>query len=301
MMKSHKHFRDPAVRDLAWAIGSAPLLYDPVKKSGLNIIDYQWIDERYYRHLDWLEELDSAPTRLHQFLDNEHIELVGKRFESLIKFWLSDHPDFELLCANIQFFEDKKTVGEIDFIVRDTWTDEIFQLEIACKYYFAHSASADWNEWWGPNHQDKLALKMQKFHAQTALLKSKQGKEVIKTLGYKNIPSAILLKGYLFFPFNQLGTYPSPHLAYKKHASGWFVKRENLGPFQSPTSQWVVLPKQYWLAPYHSENNTLPIINGEELFLQANASNSERAILVAQVLQDENGFFYELNRGLITR
>lgn len=301
MPKSPVHFRHPLVRDLAWAIGSAPLLEDPQKKSGLNFIDPEWMNDRFDRHLPWLQQQDQHPTLLEKFLESEHIELVGKRFEALIKFWLTHHPDFELKAANIQFSNNEKTIGEIDFIVYDKWTEELFQMETACKYYYAHTSSADWNEWWGPNHQDRLGLKVQKFKSQTALLKTAQGRQICSSIGAEKIPSAVFLKGYLFYPFNQLGQYISPHLTNKKHNSGWFVKRDALLQFKGEIPQWVILPKSHWLAPYHSENNSLDIISGDTLFVQLHDKKNERATLIAQVKQDENGFWNELNRGLVLR
>jgi hypothetical protein len=299
MLNKTPHFRHPAVRDLAWVIGSTPMLDDPNKKSGLNLIDNQWVEDRFTRHLDWIYKQDEDPTQLMNYLANEHIELVGKRFEALMKYWFTHHPDFQLLLSNIQVKQQERTLGEIDFILKDHWSEETYHLEIACKYYYAHAPSADWNEWWGPNHQDRLALKMQKFHAQTGLLRTAEGRAVMRSHGLKRMPSAVLLKGYLFFPYNQLGAYPAPHLAFKRHNSGWYVHRNDLAIFKGDTPQWVILPRAHWLAPYHSENNPLPILTGSEMYELIHDKDQDRASLVAQITPADNGEFREINRGIV--
>lgn len=301
MLNKSVHFRHPSVRDLAWVIGSVPLLDDPDKKTGLNLIDNQWVEDRFERHLSWLAEIDREPASLLHFLNSESTVLVGKHFEALLKFWFTHHPDFGLKASHVQLQDEQRTLGEIDFIVSDHWTGETFQLEAACKYYYAHTASSDWNEWWGPNHQDRLALKMQKFHVQTKLLRTAEGKTLLRNWGMKNLPSVVLLKGYLFYPFQALGKYPFPHLVHKKHNAGWYISKSDIGHFRNTPMQWVILPRTHRLAPYHSENNPLEILDGEALYHKVNGQSQEKTWLIAQLASDENGFFKEQSRGMVVQ
>lgn len=292
-------FAHPQVRDLAWAIGSSVLLEDPYKKLAINIIDNQWVEDRITRHWEWLKEIDRYPQILDQFLEKKSTALIGKYFEALLEFWFTHHTDFELVLANAQIKESHATLGEIDFIIRDSYSEELYHLEVACKYYYSHKESNNWNEWWGPNHQDRLSIKMDKFKQQVALLKLKTAKELLLSLGLKAVPSAVLLKGYFFYPFQNLQHTISPRLSAPHHNAGWFAHLNDLPLLAQTGKQWCVLPKNKWLAPYYSKNNELPILSGKDMVEQLFSEREYTTKLIAQVLQDDDGCWQENSRALI--
>jgi hypothetical protein len=65
------------------------------------------------------------------------------------------------LYENIQVIEDKKTIGEIDFIIEDKNTKQVIHMELAYKFYlFDPSISSEpINNWIGPNRDDSLQEK----------------------------------------------------------------------------------------------------------------------------------------------
>jgi uncharacterized protein len=291
--RSLPHFHHPEVRNLAWAIGSVPLLNDPDNRTRLNLLDDEWMLDRFTRHLPWLHELDENPSRLEAFLLSEETNLVGKKFEALLKFWFSNSPWFELKASNIQVVQDGRTIGEMDFIVFDKYSDELLHLEAACKYYYSRSGQSNWSDWWGPNHADRLELKMGKFKTQTKLSKTSEGKSALTDLNITNPTPVVFLKGYFFYPFNALGAASKPYLSHPHHQAGWFLNQHQLETFKNSPQQWVILPKTHWISGYHHENNKLPVLNGNELISEAIHS---KALLISQIQEGA-----EISRGLIIR
>ncbi|MEZ4799053.1 MAG: DUF1853 family protein [Flavobacteriales bacterium] len=264
------------------------------------MLDEEWMQDRFQRDLEWFKALDSNPADLHEFLNNRATRLVGKKFEALLEFWFSKSPWFELVATNVQFHSGDGTRGEADFLVRDLYSEEFLHIEVACKYYWSSSNSSDWYSMIGPNKQDRLGLKMQKFKRQTKLFQTAEGKAFLLSNGLPSPISVVWLKGYFFYAFYELGGAVFPKLANKHHHAGWFVFVDQLEAFQNTPKQWVVLPRTHWISPYHSQGNELPILTGQELFLEVrDAINvNSKAVLVAQLEEDRFGM-REVSRGLV--
>lgn len=291
--RSLPHFHHPEVRNLAWALGSVPLLSDPNNTTRLNLLDDEWMLDRFTRHLPWLYELDENPSELEAFLLSEETNLVGKKFEALLKFWFSNSPWFELKASNVQVIKEGRTIGEMDFIVFDKYSDELLHIEAACKYYYSRGGQSTWSDWWGPNHADRLDIKMEKFKAQTKLSKTPEGIAALHALKIGKPTSVVFLKGYFFYPFNGLGATTKPHLSHPNHQAGWFLNQNQLESFRNSPQQWAILPKSHWISPYNDENNKLPVLDGNELISEAIRS---KALLISQIQEGA-----ETTRGLIIR
>jgi len=96
----HDSLRDPAVRDLAWVIGS--LVY------WMNLASMRTRGGRYLvSHAiktcaQWLATLDIEPRSLHDFIAS--VQLVAwQYFESLIAFLLAHIPDTQIIATNCRF------------------------------------------------------------------------------------------------------------------------------------------------------------------------------------------------------
>src|SRR5690606_35802865 len=60
---------------------------------------------------------------------------LGKYAESLLNIYFKNCKEFELLANNIQLIKENKTIGEIDFLLKDLIKEEYIHLEFALKYY----------------------------------------------------------------------------------------------------------------------------------------------------------------------
>ncbi|MBL0314825.1 MAG: DUF1853 family protein [Flavobacteriales bacterium] len=195
LLKALPVFHDPDVAALSWAIASAPLVKENCGE--LPIIDEEWCDQQLELHLDWLKQLDSDPSPLKNFIQDDDAKLLGKRFESLLAFWFEQSPHFELIGRNIRF-ENSGASGEADFLIRDLIDGELIHLEAACKYYIGLPYSPKRNTWVGPNGIDSLQLKLEKLRKQVNLFRTTPGKKFLEEHGLEIPGRAVLLKGYFF-------------------------------------------------------------------------------------------------------
>ena len=102
----------------------------------------------------------------HQEFDTHsiHSELtgpIGKLSEAAFMNSLANSSDYEVLGQSIQIQGKERTLGELDFLIRDT-SERICHIEFVSKYYLY----IPWMEgdtlghWIGPNFKDRLSFKL---------------------------------------------------------------------------------------------------------------------------------------------
>jgi uncharacterized protein len=197
-------FRQPAVRDLAFALASPPLLsHWPTGLAPRHVVelpDYQFWQSHFQRYLPRLRALDDDPAELNQALDQLSSSRLGIRFEALLSFWLNDHSsdwhDFALLAKNIQLKDDKQTIGEVDFIIENKLTQKIEHWELSLKFYLGEGLLQP-NQWRGLNDRDTFGRKIKHtIHKQFNVEQIDLPLFGIKTITKR----CAIFKGRLFYP-----------------------------------------------------------------------------------------------------
>ncbi|NNP67786.1 DUF1853 family protein [Acinetobacter sp. Ac_5812] len=161
-------FNNPIVRHLAFCIASPSILAEIPNE--LNVkhhfeLHHDSIWHTHYQNYEQrLKQLDQQPQPLIDFLAQLKSTRLGLRFENLLWFWLLDddyHP-YQLLGHSIQKIAGAVTLGELDFVVLHTRTNEIEHWEVALKYYLGEN-ELDLAQWYGLNREDTLQRKLKHF------------------------------------------------------------------------------------------------------------------------------------------
>lgn len=291
-------FEDHHVSDLAWIIGSPPLMQAQALGDAHFLIDEEWCDAQWRLHLDWIRELDENPNDLHNWLDLHSEKFLGKRFEVLLWFWFEKSPYFELAVHGVQLKDGLNTSGEIDFIVFDIINQEWLHLEVACKYYLGAIKSAQWTQWIGPNAHDTLDLKMNKLRKQLDFASSIEVRTFLQEKKLETPRSIGFVKGYFFHHFSLMGQGVSPENAHRHYASGWYVRVDESGVFASELAQWLILPKEYWMSPYCNKTLFGDLLSGIAMIEHFRETPIRKGQLVLQVHKDGD-WWKEVSRGFV--
>lgn len=189
--------KQPQVRQLAFCIGSPNILQSIPADLNLHF-SFQFHDNKIWEdHIKtyWprLQYLDQHPEALLNFLQKLKSTRLGLRFEMFIWFWLLDHAyhPYELLGHSIQKIDGRKTVGELDFVLRNTTTAEIEHWEIALKYYLAEG-DFSLPYWYGLNRSDTLSRKLNHFTQKQFQFEDALGQNIQRRF--------CILKGQLYLP-----------------------------------------------------------------------------------------------------
>jgi len=243
------NFRQTAVRDLAFALASPPLLCqwptEFIPQRTIELPDHQFWQSHYQRYLPRLRALDDDPTELNQSLAKLSSSRLGIRFEALLSFWLNDHSnhwhDFELLAKNIQLKDEKRTIGEVDFIIENKLTHEIEHWELSLKFYLGEGALQPY-EWRGLNDRDTFGRKIK----HTLQKQFNVDRIHLPELGEKTINKRVaIFKGRLFYPDQVLDSA-------KESLANWLHPDHLQGTwgYQLPSEiNWRRAARREWLTP----------------------------------------------------
>ena len=238
-------YANDAVRDLAWTLFSPALCVPP--STDFEAPENDWFHARDVR--DWLADLDRTPAILQDTIRRCPTRSVGHYFETLFRFFIEHGPRYELLAHNLQVHDDKRTIGSMDFIVRDQHGC-VEHWEIAVKFYLGASKAARWSSWIGPNQRDRLDIKVERMRDhQLPLSKTLAGQARLQSDGIPSVDRHRgLIRGILFAPLRHPCMAPMPELI---DPQGLWIPCTELDIFlrQKPLARWHRRVKPDWLAP----------------------------------------------------
>jgi hypothetical protein len=215
---------------------------------------------------------------------------LGHLAEKIISELIKASTNYKVLYENIQVIEDKKTIGEIDFIIEDTNTKQVIHMELAYKFYlFDPSISPEpINNWIGPNRNDSLQEKLQKLKTtQFPLLYHNLTKSKFNTIAIDEVSQALCLLVSLFIPYKYKGRFSS---TYEKAIKGYYVSLETFISLDDPEKNYYIPFKKEWgMDP--SESDIWTDFSGIEK--QVNTSITEKqAPLCWQKYKDSYSAFF---------
>lgn len=218
--------------DLDWIINSPSLFTDPIVLNASN--------------LKGLTSLPSISSPYH--LSNR----LGFYYQWLWKQVIEQSARYDLIAEEIQINSEGRTVGAIDFIVKEKNSKHLEHWEIAIKFYLYYQG-----KWLGPNNNDRLDLKIDKMlNHQLKLTASEAFKEQCDYSD--NIEPKMLVQGRLYtnpFTTEELPTHCSSLALNTQRIKGnWCFEhqfhliKERL--YLLDKSQWVTGLKQPSILPF---------------------------------------------------
>lgn len=263
-------YKNHEVRDLAWACFEPPLMHSryladddfEVNNCGLELTAAR---------KNWLLTLDRNPDHLREHIAKTRSHRLGIYFEGLWHYFLQQDEDIDLVAHNLPIRMNGKTLGEFDCLYYCHRRQRHFHLELAVKYFLSNrsvtsgNTQSQWHEWWGPECQDRLDLKIRHLvDRQIRLGDLPPAREEISRLGINDLHREIEIKGYLFQSLNDPLSMP-PGYNQTRPACNWvhLTKLENLTSVLRDAC-FRVLPKLEWLSPSQLTEEE-PVLSGPDL------------------------------------
>lgn len=301
-------FSTPQVRDLAWVLGSPPVL-NPARSrtaSGRPVhwLNVTWCSAMLEASHSWLCELDRAPAPLLSALSDRDSRL-GRYFENLLGFWLAwpENPFYRLVHRGLAVCSQRRTLGELDFLVEDLRSGRLQHWEVAVKFYLGTACGGDYHHWLGPALKDRLDLKVQRLlHHQLDLVVTPEGAGLMRYLNLPPPDPVCLLKGRLFYPPDADRRTWAPTGASPDHLAGWWMSADDfLTRYGArPDLQWVRLPREHWLTTL-DDRVTIRDPQGAAAFVERLIQSPDnRAVAVVGIAATPGANHTEITRGFIT-
>ncbi len=297
-------WRSAVVRDLAWAIGSPPLVAFP--QAADTWADSSWYQEQLAGFWPVLKQLDEDPAFPGEAFRSRRDKRLGAWFESLLGEWLARDERYDLLARNLAIRQPRKgggreTVGELDFVVRDLARDRVEHWEVAVKFYLGYLPGTGDHVWVGPGLKDRLDIKLDRLRKhQLAVPQLPGAQSILKERGFKLQGSRAIMKGRLFYPLG--AGFAPPRQAAHDHLRGWWTRTGKFAEFfaEYPWT-WRRLNRREWLAPVSdsdSGKDALPVgefAAGDDL---KNAAWPRMVAALAEGVEVSRGFVVPDNWGV---
>tara|TARA_R110000850_G_scaffold80862_1_gene173515 strand:+ start:60744 stop:61571 length:828 start_codon:yes stop_codon:yes gene_type:complete len=137
--------------------------------------------------------------------------VLGKRVELFFQDAIKNSKSQTILAANLQIIESKVTLGELDFLMKDTLSNEFLHVELVYKFYvYDPKIDGELQRWIGPNRRDTLLYKIKKLKdKQLPLLQNTVTNQYLKEL---NLPTTeftqqVCFLGKLYVPIHLYGRH----------------------------------------------------------------------------------------------
>ena len=129
---------------------------------------------------------------------------LGHQAEFVFLQFLNSSPAFEVIAHSIQLIDNKRTLGELDYIIRNKATNEILHIELTYKFYILDPSQPEGvDQLVGPNRKDTFVKKLNKTkNKQLPLLFSDSSRAILKDLGLTidEIGQRVAFYGHVFLP-----------------------------------------------------------------------------------------------------
>ena len=272
-------YRRPYVRDLAYVLACPNVLtewLDVAPHQNTHTVSvhsasfWQQQFEGYQQRLKELDTTNDYQALTRYLLKRPSPNRLGFHFEGLLSFWLEDgfarklHP-YEILVNNVQLYNGKQTIGELDLILYNHKEHLMEHWELAIKFFMGSPPFEPIN-WVGINSNDNLQRKM--THMQTKQFRTvwvdteKHGQiKIDKRYG--------VIKGRFFLPIDR------HHFSYPTWLTPTFPMHEWCDKTNSETLASIdisTLRAAHYIEWFSKrdfyDNRRLPLINSENAILK---------------------------------
>ncbi len=188
---------------------------------------------------------------------------LGHQMEYVFKQLVEYSEAYEVVLYNLPIRQGERTLGEIDFILKDKTQDKLIHVELTYKFYLIDpEISESIHQLIGPNKRDKFFDKMEKIkNKQFPLVHSEEGSKALydNNINHLKIEHQCCFKAQLFQPFGgslvDIGTLNKACLA------GYWLRFDDFNKpefekaqFYMPTkSEWVIEPNDQVAWKSHGE------------------------------------------------
>lgn len=282
--------------DLLWCFTHPPLL--DLSEEDPRFVSTAWWAARLQNARPWLTALDDDALG-ETWRARPPSPRLGLYFEHLLRQWLASGVEYELLAHGLVIKDGRRTVGEVDFLVRAPNLETVEHWEVAVKFYLGHPGDGT-PRWFGPNARDRLDLKLAKMQGQQLdLLSTDPGREALAQLGCPPRARARgLLQGRLYQALAREFRIEAHQFAHPDNRLGWWVHFGDRARILEVAEDrgaegWAVLPKLQWLAPAHRSGADI------DALLAASGLAPQRPHHIALMKRSECGAWSECSRGFI--
>ncbi len=197
---------------------------------------------------------------------------LGHLYEDALELLIRGCGGLQLLAKNLQIADASgRTLGEMDFLIRNLESGEVFQLELAVKFYLAFLDTAGVERYPGPDPRDNWINKLNRMRErQLRLSETAEARKMLaERFGVEEVVVRQRIYGMIFDPIAAEQLSAPPCIAAGCRRGKWLYVKEFDERYGSLRSARIV-PKCLWPVPLKEALlDCLPTVSVSELRAQA--------------------------------
>ena len=174
---------------------------------------------------------------------------LGHQMEFVFQRLISNSELYSIILHNLPVKDDKRTVGEIDFILKNIESERLIHIELTYKFYIIdNSISEPIHRLMGPNRRDMFFTKMQKIkNHQFELLHSPAGKKALqsKNVNSEELEHQCCFKAQLFVPYQITDIHIRP--LNKDCVTGFWIRFDDFNSSEFKQHEYYIPTKSEWV------------------------------------------------------
>lgn len=179
---------------------------------------------------------------------------LGHQMEYVFEQLVAYSETYEVVLQNLPIRQNKITLGEIDFVLKDKTTNKLIHVELTYKFYVINpEISEPIYRLMGPNKRDMFFTKMEKIkNEQFALLHSEEGSKTLDNhlINHTEIKHQCCYKAQLFRPYDS--TSVSIHPLNTNCIVGYWLRFSDFKKDAFQPHQFYIPNKSEWvIEPHH--------------------------------------------------
>ena len=184
---------------------------------------------------------------------------VGRYAESLLNAVTAIQSDaFKPLARNLQIFEGRQTIGELDLVT--SHPQGTLHVELAVKLYLGlPEYQEELDGWVGPNPRDTLGKKYRHLRdKQLPLSATEPAKRALSLSDDQKISTQAWVKGYLFHYQDKVPPKLPTFVNSAHHRGWWTLEDEDWQPSHDADVIYCIPPKPFWIHSVPTQTPAYP-------------------------------------------
>jgi len=172
---------------------------------------------------------------------------LGHLYEDVLEALLDASDQVERIASHVQVSDvDGRTLGELDFLLRDVADGCYIHLELAVKFYLAVEQAGEWH-FPGPDPRDNWLRKLERLRShQLVMSQTPQARRLLQErFGVESVKVRQLIYGCIFYPMSQTSR-PLPQAVDPESRSGRWLYLSEWERFFSGVDYVHPVPKALW-------------------------------------------------------
>lgn len=183
--------------------------------------------------------------------------ILGKRMEHFFGSYIDQFTSEMILAHNRQIIQDQKTLGELDFLLKNSISGEISHVELIYKFYIYDEAtgSSESDHLIGPNKRDSLGRKIDRLKKrQFPLLYHEATRNLLDEweVAPNDVVQKMCFKASVFLP-KRMDRIPL-EIINPATISGYWIKTSEFTLEAYQKNKFFIPAKNYW--PVKPERNS---------------------------------------------